>query len=189
MVSFLIPFRPSQISCFTLSFKCFSSHPDNCPDVRITLPQFPHPLRAGAVLLNTPVFPPSSFILPSFVWFYTFFSGAQVLLSSLSQCSASVSVSEGIFLMYPWREMYYSMTTYSSSILFLPGIFYSLSVFLILHIDKDSWNYVFHTYNKLKKKKKKHEVSCFNLLDLHNFLLQGLRSATLPIPKCQQLRL
>ena len=48
--------------------------------------------------------------------------------------------------------MYYSMTTYSSSILLLPGIFYSLSVFLILHIDKDSWNYVFLTYNKLKKK-------------------------------------
>ena len=98
---------------------------------------------------------------------------------------ASTPVSEGVFLMYPWREMYYSMTTYSSSIWFLPGIFYSLSVVLILHIDKDSWDYVFLTYNKFKKKS---EVSRFNLLDLCNFLLQELRSATLPILKCQQLK-
>ena len=35
--------------------------------------QFPHLLRAGPVLL-TPVFHPSSFILPSFVWVYIFFS-------------------------------------------------------------------------------------------------------------------
>ena len=43
----LIPFRLSQISCFTLSIKCFSFEPDNCPDVRIgPLLQFLHPLRA-----------------------------------------------------------------------------------------------------------------------------------------------
>ena len=59
-------------------------------------------------------FPPSSFILPSFVW--VFFTG-QVLLSTLSWCSACTSVSEGVFLMYPWREMY-SMSTYSPAVLF-----------------------------------------------------------------------
>ena len=31
----LIPFRLPQISCFTLSLKCFSSDSDNCPDVVI----------------------------------------------------------------------------------------------------------------------------------------------------------
>ena len=31
----LIPFRLPQISCFTLSLKCFSSDSDNCPDVGI----------------------------------------------------------------------------------------------------------------------------------------------------------
>ena len=49
----LIPFRLPQISCFTLSLKCFSSDLDNCPNVGIRpLLQFPHPLRAGPVLLT-----------------------------------------------------------------------------------------------------------------------------------------
>ena len=42
----LIPFRLPQISCFTLSLKCFSSDSDNCPYVEIRLPlQFPHLLN------------------------------------------------------------------------------------------------------------------------------------------------
>ena len=49
----LIPFRLPQISCFTLSLKCFSSDSDSCPAVEIgPLLQFPHPLRAGPVLLT-----------------------------------------------------------------------------------------------------------------------------------------
>ena len=41
-----------QVSCFTLSLKCFSSYTDNCPAVGIRpLLQFPHPLRVGPVLL------------------------------------------------------------------------------------------------------------------------------------------
>ena len=49
----LIPFRLLQISCFTLSLKCFSSDSDNCPSVGIgALLQFPHLLRAGPVLLT-----------------------------------------------------------------------------------------------------------------------------------------
>ena len=42
--------------------------------------QFPHLLRPT----NTPAFPPSSFIVPSFVWLYILFSAGQVLLSALS---------------------------------------------------------------------------------------------------------
>ena len=59
----LIPFRLPQISCFTLSLKCFSSDSDSCPDVGIRpLLQFPHPLRARPVLLTRLFFPlvPSS---------------------------------------------------------------------------------------------------------------------------------
>ena len=49
----LIPFRLPQISCFILSLKCFSSDSDNCPDVGIRpLLQFPHPWRAGPILLT-----------------------------------------------------------------------------------------------------------------------------------------
>ena len=60
----LIPFRLPQISCFTLSLKCFSSDSDNHPDVGTgPLLQFPHPPRAGPVLLTLLFFPlvPSSY--------------------------------------------------------------------------------------------------------------------------------
>ena len=46
----LIPFRLPQISCFTLSLKCFFSDSDSCPIVGIRpLLQFPHLLKAGPV--------------------------------------------------------------------------------------------------------------------------------------------
>ena len=113
----LIPFRLPRVSCFTLSLKYFSFDSNNCPAVVIgLLLQFPHPVRAGPVLL-TLIFPPRSFVLLSFAWFHVFFSTHQVLLSTLSWHSACTSVSDGVFLMYPWREMY-STSTYSSTILF-----------------------------------------------------------------------
>ena len=117
----LIPFRLPQISCFTVSLRCFSSDSDNGPDVGIRpLLQFPHLLRADPVLLTLLFFPSSSFILPSFAW-WCIFSIGQILLSSLSWCSALTSASEGVFLMYPWREMYFT-STYSSIIFFSPQI-------------------------------------------------------------------
>ena len=60
----LILFRPPQISCFTLSLKCFSSDSANCPDVGIgPLLQVPHLPRAGPILLTPQFFPlvPSSY--------------------------------------------------------------------------------------------------------------------------------
>ena len=49
----LIPFRLPQISCFTLSLKCFSSDSDSCPAMGIRpLLQFPHLSRAGPILLT-----------------------------------------------------------------------------------------------------------------------------------------
>ena len=114
----LIPFRLPQISCFTLSLKCFFSDSDNCPVVGIRpLLQFPHPLRAGPVLPPLLFFLPSSFILLSFAWFYISFPTGQVFLSTLSWCSACTSMPEGVVLIYLWREMY-STSTYSSAILF-----------------------------------------------------------------------
>ena len=114
----LMPFRLPQISCFTLSLKCVSFDSDICPFLGIRpLLQFPHPLRADPVLLTLLFFSPSCITLLSFAWFYIFFSAGEVLLSALSWCSACSSVSEGIFLTYPWREMY-STSTYSSPIFF-----------------------------------------------------------------------
>jgi len=114
----LIPFRLPQISCFTLSLKCFSSDSDNCPNVGLVpMLKFPYPLRAGPVLLTLLFFPlvPSSYrVLRGSI--YSFPTG-QVLLSALSWCSECTSVSEGVFLMYQWREKY-STSTYSSAILF-----------------------------------------------------------------------
>jgi len=112
-----------HLSCHRSAALCFlasnvSPLTQTCPDVGIRpLLQFPHPPRVGPVLLTLPAFPPSSFILLSFAWFYIFFSSGQVLLPVLSRYTASPSVSEGVFLMYPWREMY-STYTYSSAILF-----------------------------------------------------------------------
>ena len=61
----LIPFRLPQISCFTLSLKCFSSDSYNCPNVGIRpLLLFPHPPRAGPVLLTLPFSP----LVPSSYW-------------------------------------------------------------------------------------------------------------------------
>ena len=62
----------------------------------------PNPLRAGPGKHSC--FPPSSFILLSFAWFYVFFSTGQVFLSALSWCSACTSVPESLFLMYLWER-------------------------------------------------------------------------------------
>ena len=108
----LIPFRLPQISCFTLSLKCFFSDSDSCPPVGIRPPaSVPLPTKGRSSPTNTLVFPPKSFILPSFAWVYIFFSTGQVLLSALHCCSECTSGSEGVFPMYPWRQMY-SMSTY-----------------------------------------------------------------------------
>ena len=81
---------------------------------------------------NTPVFLPNSFILLSFAWVYVFFSAGQVLLSILSWCSACISVSGGVFLIYPWREID-SMSTYFFTILFflIFFFFFNLGVSLV----------------------------------------------------------
>ena len=58
----LIPFRLPQISCFSLSLKCFSSDSESCPDVGLRrLLQFPPP-EGRSSPTNTPVLPPGSFI-------------------------------------------------------------------------------------------------------------------------------
>ena len=47
-------------------------------------PSFSSPThKGGPSPTNTPVFPPSSFTLPSFSWFYIFFSSGQDLLSTV----------------------------------------------------------------------------------------------------------
>ena len=129
----LIPFRLPQVSCFPLSLKCFSSDSDNCSGVGIgPLLQFPHPPKGRSSPTNTIIFSPSFFVLQSFVWVYIFFSAGQVLLCTLSWYCACTSASEGVFLMYPWREMY-STSNYSSAILFLVLIFISY-VFILSSI-------------------------------------------------------
>ena len=86
--------------------------------------QFPHPPRAGPILLTLLFFP----LVPSSYWVLrgSIYSFPLVRYSSsaLSWCSACTSVSEGVFLMYLWREMY-STSTYSSAILFSPHLNYS----------------------------------------------------------------
>ena len=85
--------------------------PKQLPDMGMgPLLQFPHSPRAGPVYF----FPTTFFILPRFGWFCIFFSSGQVFLPAVSWCSARSPVSEGVFLIYLWREMY-STSTYSSA--------------------------------------------------------------------------
>ena len=71
----LIPSRLPQISCLTLSLKCFYSESDNCPTVRIgPLLQIPHLPRVGPVLLILLFFPlvlcPTKFCVVLYILFH-----------------------------------------------------------------------------------------------------------------------
>ena len=84
----LVPFRLPQISCFTLSLKCFSSDSDNGPDVEIRpLLQFLHLSRAGPVLSTLLFFP----LVPSSYWvlrgsIYSFLWSGTPVFSQLVFC-------------------------------------------------------------------------------------------------------
>ena len=107
----LIPFRLTQFSCFFLQQpQCFTSVTNislPCSSVPASVPQPQVQIQFFSLFS----FCPPSFVLLSVAWFYISFSGGQVL----SWCSARSSVSGGVFLTYPWREMY-SVRNYSSSI-------------------------------------------------------------------------
>ena len=96
----------------------------------------PPPAEGRSSHSSSPLFPLTSFVLPSFVWFYIFFPFGQGLLPILSWCSASTSVSEGVFLMYLWRDMY------STAILLLLKKAF-LSLLFILWNSPFSWIYLF----------------------------------------------
>ena len=150
----LIPFRLPQISCFTLSLKCFCSDSDNCPVMEIgRLASVPPPTEGRSSPTNTPVSLPSSCVLLSFVWFYTFFSSGQALRPALSWCSAYTSVSEGVFLMYPWSELC-STSTCSSTILFSQVLF-CLTFFSVHHT-------VWHTVSSEQLLSRAHPRSIFS---------------------------
>ena len=92
-------------SAVSLSLKCFSDS-DSCPNVRDWKPaSVPPPAESMSSPTNTPLSPAISFILLSFVWFYIFLSTGHVLQSALSWCSACTSVLEGVFLMYPEKDV------------------------------------------------------------------------------------
>ena len=112
-----IPFRLPQISCFTLSLKCFSSESDSCPDVGIwPLLQFCHPPRAGPVLLTLRFFP----LVPSPYWVLhgSIYSFPLVRYS----CPFSAGILHVLLCLkvYSWcmRGEMYSTSTYSFAILF-----------------------------------------------------------------------
>ena len=66
----------------------------------------PPPAEGRSSPTNTPLSPPSSFILPRFAWVSVLFFTGQVLLPAPSWGSECTYVSEGLFLMYRWREIY-----------------------------------------------------------------------------------
>ena len=135
----LIPFRLPQISCFPLSLKCFSSDSESCPVVGIgPLLQFPHPLRAGPILLIFLVFP----LVPhaTRVLHVSLYSFPLVRYS----CPLSAGVLHALLCLkvYSWcicGEMY-STSTYSSTILFS-----SMRTFFDNHKLLENYKYI-HLY-------------------------------------------
>ena len=82
------------------------------------LPQIPTQLTAGPVLVTllfSPLVPSSYWVLHGSI--YSFPLGRYSCLLSDGVLHALLTVSDSVFLMYLWREMY-SMSTYSSAILF-----------------------------------------------------------------------
>ena len=95
----LIPFTLPQISCFTLSLKCFSSRSDNSQMWGLD-PCFSSSTVRGQVLLTllfSPLVPLSYRVLHGSIYIFFLLSGTR---SALRWCSACTSVSEGVFLMY-----------------------------------------------------------------------------------------
>ena len=103
----LIPFRLLHFSGFPLSLKCFSSDSDNCPRCGGWTPaSVPSPAEGRPSPTNTPVSPPTSFILPSFVALYILFrwSGTPVCSQLVfgmhfyvCRCVPDVSVERDVF--------------------------------------------------------------------------------------------
>ena len=107
----LIPFRLPQISCFTLGLKCFSSDSQLPPCGDRTPASVPPSTEGRSSPTHTPVF----FLLVPFS--YRVLCGS-IYCFPLVRYSCPLStgvlhalVSEGAFLMYPWREMYSSPPT------------------------------------------------------------------------------
>ena len=110
----LLHSQPQVLLCPLNSFLSLQGHPrwDRA------LASVPHPPRAGPGPLT--LFSPTSFTLPSSVWFYIVFSGSQVLLPALFCPSARSPVSEGVFLRYLWRQT--NSTPTCSSVVSFPLI-------------------------------------------------------------------
>ena len=102
----LTPFRLSQVSYFTLSLKCFSSVPNNCPTVGIRpLFQFPHLARAGPVLetlLFFALLPSSYWISHGFQWSGTLVHPQLVFFKIFCvwRCSPDVSMERDVLYIH-----------------------------------------------------------------------------------------
>jgi len=97
------------------------------------------PAKGRSSPTNTPVFPPCSFVLLSFVEFYIFFSTGQVLLSTLRWCSACTSVSEGVFLMYLCKDVIKVNHLVLSKAIVFPVVIYGCESWTI---KKSEWQII-----------------------------------------------
>ena len=111
----LIPFRLPQISCFTLSLKCFSSDSELARCGAQTPASVPPPAQGRSSPTHTPV-SPQFLVLLSFACVYSF-----PLVRDSCPLSAGVLHALLCLKVYSWcirGEEVDSMSTYSSGILF-----------------------------------------------------------------------
>ena len=107
----------------------------------------PQPAEGRSSPTNTPAFPPSSFILPSFAWFYIFFSTGQVALFALSWCSACVLC----LMVHSWciREERCTPRPPTPLPSCSPPPFFLLNIFTSHLCSKPSWTYTSLYKNEL----------------------------------------
>ena len=102
----LIPFRLPQMSCYSQSQpQMLSLCPGQLPQCGDLTPVSVLHLPGADRVLLTLLFSPCFLHPTEFCVLYMFFSSSQVLLPALCWCSARSFVSEGVFLMYLWREI------------------------------------------------------------------------------------
>ena len=107
----------------------------------------PPPAEGRPSPANTPVSPPTSFTLPSFAWFYIFFSSAQFLLSQLVFCMhfcvwrniPDVSVERDVFhihlfLHHVVHPFTFLLTSMSLSTPISCFIYFSVCVYIHIYI-------------------------------------------------------
>ena len=96
----------------------------------VTPASVPPPSEGRSRPINTPVSPPSSFILLSFAWFYVFFSAGQVFLSALAHVLHALLCLK----VYSWCICGEKCTPHPPTPLPSCSLFFTINCSIVVHV-------------------------------------------------------